>query len=114
MMTITLRIFFILVSIVSMISMIRKIRKSKMQIEYTIFWIIVAGLLIIIAIFPQIAMFFSELLGFQTPANFVFAFTIFILFIKVFMMTVEISTLEAKIKELTQKMALNIKNSEEK
>ena len=42
MMTTTLRIALILVSVATMVLMMRKIRQSKVQIESTIFWIVLA------------------------------------------------------------------------
>ena len=42
----------------------------------------------------------------QLPVNFVFMVFIFILLVKLFMMTIELSTLENKVKDLTQELAL--------
>jgi hypothetical protein len=52
--------------------------------------------------------------GIQSPANMVFLFVIFILLIKTFNLTLEISQLQYKIQELVQKIALdeNKKNKE--
>ena len=49
---------------------------------------------------------FTRLLGMQLPVNFVFMVFIFILLVKLFMMTIELSTLENKVKDLTQELAL--------
>ena len=86
--------------------MIKKVRKSKLQIEYTVFWIIFGVLLIIISLFPQIMYFIAKVVGVQSPVNLVLTFIIFILVLKIFMMTTEISELEVKIKELVEEMAL--------
>lgn len=105
-MSLGLRIILIILAVITMFSMFSKIRKSQMLIDYTIFWILFSILLVILAIFPQIAFWASSLIGIQSPANFVFALILFILLIKNFMSTIEISTLKTKIKELTQKIAL--------
>ena len=45
----------------------------------------------------------------QLPVNFIFLFFIFVLLVKMFLMTIELSTLENKVKDLTQELALEEK-----
>ncbi len=113
MMTITLRAALILVSVGTLFLMMRKIRQSKVQIENAIFWIILALVLVIISIFPSVADFASHLVGIYATTNFLFVSAIFILIVKIFYMTIHISQLETKIKELAQQMALIEKIREE-
>ena len=113
MMTVTLRLALILVSVGTLFLMMRKIRQSKVQIENAIFWILLALVLVTFSIFPSVADFASHLLGIYATTNFLFVFAIFILIVKVFYMTIHISQLETKIKELTQQMALADKLKEE-
>ena len=91
-MTPVFRIILIVVSILSTWYILKKIRQSKLQIEY--------------AMFPWLVSLFTRLLGMQLPVNFVFMVFIFILLVKLFMMTIELSTLENKVKDLTQELAL--------
>lgn len=63
-------------------------------------------MLVIISLFPWLVSLFTRLLGMQLPVNFVFMVFIFILLVKLFMMTIELSTLENKVKDLTQELAL--------
>ena len=113
MMTMKLRIALILVSLATFCLIIRKIRHSKVQIESAIFWILLALVLVIYSIFPQVADFCASLLGIYATTNFLFLFAIFILIVKVFHMTIHISQLESKLKELVQQMALEEKKHEE-
>lgn len=101
-----LRIVLIIASILMLGYMIRKVRKSKVQIEKTVFWIGFGVFIIIISIFPQIMYWASRLLGIQSPVNFVWITIIFILLVKQFMMTLEISQLETKVRELVEELAL--------
>ena len=105
-MTPVFRIILIVVSILSTWYILKKIRQSKLQIEYAIFWIIFSGVLVIISLFPWLVSLFTRLLGMQLPVNFVFMVFIFILLVKLFMMTIELSTQENKVKDLTQELAL--------
>lgn len=106
MMTITLRAALILVSVATFFQMMREIRQSKVQIESAIFWIVLAMVLVVFSVFTQAADFIAHCLGIYSTANFLFLFAIFVLILKVFYMTIHISQLETKIKELVQKMAL--------
>ncbi len=115
-MSIVLRILLILFSFITMISMIKKIRSSKVQIEYSIFWILFSVGIIVIAVFPQIVTELAELIGVQSPVNMIFLIIIFILIVRLFQLTVQISQLEYKLKELVQKIAIlsSDKNNETK
>ena len=108
-MTPVFRIILIVVSILSTWYILKKIRQSKLQTEYAIFWIIFSGVLVIISLFPWLVSLFTRLLGMQLPVNFVFMVFIFILLVKLFMMTIELSALENKVKDLTQELALEEK-----
>lgn len=108
-----LRVLLIGISIITLLSMMKKIRKSKLQIEYAIFWVCFAGGLIVIAIFPEIIYTLAKLVGVASPVNAVYLIIIFVLLLKMFYQTIEISQLEYKIQELVQKIALRDKEDEE-
>lgn len=112
-MPIVLRVILIASSLAMLAFVIRKVKKSKMQIEYTVFWVLFGVLLLFISLVPKIVYFFAKLIGIQSPTNLVLAFIIFILVIKQFLMTIEISQLEVKIKELVEEIALKDKEKEE-
>ena len=110
-MSITLRIFLIALSVLSLGYIIKKIRYSKMQIEYALFWIVLSILFIILAVFPSIAYRATEMLGVMSTANVIFLVIIGILLLKVFMMTIEISVLENKVRDLVQQLGIDEKNN---
>lgn len=111
-MTIIVRSLLIAFSILTCISVIRRIRKSRMQIDDAVFWVIFSGMLIMLAIFPQIMYILSHITGIQSPANLIFLMIIFVLILKSFSMSVKISILESKIIKLVQEMALKEKESQ--
>lgn len=108
-MSITLRIFLVVMAILSMVYIVWRIRHSKMQIEYAIFWIILAIIGIIMSAIPETVYWMTNILGVQSPANLVYLFIIAVLLLKVFMMTIELSSLESKVKDLVQQIAINEK-----
>lgn len=105
-MTVMLRICLIGASIFTMMLMMHKIRRSKVQIEDSIFWVLFALILILFSVFPQVAYWLSDLVGTSAPSNFIFTLVIFLLLMKVFSMTIRISQMEARLRELVQKIAL--------
>lgn len=113
-MSIALRVLLIGMSVLSLFYVIWKIRHSKMQIEYAIFWILLSFIMIIMSVFPGIVYWITSALRMLSPANVVYLFIITVLLIKSFMMTVEISKLEDKVKDLVQQIAINEKLEEEK
>lgn len=102
-----LRLVLCLVSIMVTVYIIKRIRQSKLQIEYTLFWFFLCVMLIVISAFPEVAYFGSQMLGMMSPINMVFIIIIFLLMLKVFFMTIQLSELENKVKELVQKIALD-------
>ena len=113
MMTGMLRVVLIVVSLTTMAYMMHKIRQAKVQIEAALFWGIFSLVLVVFAIFPPAADACARLLGIYSTPNFLFLSMIFLLMVKIFSMTIHISQLEEKQKELIQKMALDQKESEE-
>lgn len=103
------RVLLIVVSLLTTFYILKKIRQSKLQIEYAIFWILFAGVLIVFSLFPWLVSMLTRLIGMQLPVNFIFMFFIFVLLVKMFLMTIELSALENKVKDLTQELALEEK-----
>jgi len=108
-----LKISLIIVCIMTFYYTLRKIRKSQMQIEDSLFWILISIVLVIISIFPWIADFMAKFLGIGATVNFVFLAMIFILLIKVFMLSLKVSQLEERIKNLVQRIAIKEYEKEE-
>ena len=104
-MSIALRVLLIIVSVMNTLNILRRIRKSKLQIDYSIFWLVFSMILIVIAVFPQIVIKLAQIIGFQSPANMVFLLVIFALMFKSFQSTLEISQLQYKIEDNRQKYA---------
>lgn len=105
-MTISFRIILALVSIITCWFVLRKIRKTQMQIEDALYWILVSIGLVLLSIFPQIVTFFSDLIGVESDTNFVFLVMIFVVLIKLFFLSLNISQLKCKLKTLIQEQAL--------
>ena len=105
-MSLTLRILCIIGSAVMFLFITSNVRKKRVQIEDSLFWVLLAGALLLVAIFPWLATSLSQLLGFLAPSNFVFAVVIAILLAKLFSLTTEVSSLKHRVNELAQEEGL--------
>ena len=63
MISLMFRIALICGSLITAGYMVKKIRQSKLQIEYSIFWMLFAASLVILSIFPEITIYGASLLG---------------------------------------------------
>ena len=99
-MTLSLKVVLIVISILTCFYIARKLRKSQMNINDTVFWIFFAIVLV--------------LLRFQADVNFVFVVVIFLLILRVFVMSIKISVLEDKLRNLTEEIAVRNNMSEKK
>lgn len=113
-MAISLRVLLVLASIFTFWYIARKLKKSQIQVMDTVFWLILSLGFIILAIFPQIAIGLAEVLGVQSPVNFVYLVMIFVLLIRCFLLAVRVSFLEDKVRKLVEEIALRENLDKEK
>ena len=77
-----------------------------MRLEDSLFWLCFAVLLLIVSIFPGIFYLLSSIAGTMSVSNFVFLFFIFVLLIECFTLSVRVSQLDTKLRNLTQQLAI--------
>ncbi len=105
-MSIPLRVVLVIASLLVVAWVLSKIRKKQLHIDDSLYWIISSCLLVVVSVFPQIAFFFSEMLGIHDATNFVFLVVIFIVLIKLFKLAIELSVQKQRLNTLVQKLAL--------
>ena len=108
-----LRILLIVSAVLLLIFMLKRIRYAKLKIEYAVFWIAFAAVLVIMGVFLQLCYIISDFIGFQSPISMVFLIIIFVMIVKMFFMTLEISNLENKVDNLTQQIAIDRKQDKD-
>ena len=101
-MSTSLRVILFVASLCVFFFIMKKIKKAKLKIEYAVSSI----LLLILSIFPQIAYFFADICGIKSPVNFIFLFSIMVLFVHNFYLTLRISNLDNMINSLTEEIAV--------
>lgn len=106
-MTLVFRIILICLSLITAFYVLRRIRKEQLNIDDAIFWIIAAFGLLVLSIFPGIVKWAANLVGVYSEINFIFAAFIFVLILKLFKLTVELSQLKHKLQTLVQEYAVD-------
>ncbi len=100
-------------SVFTFLFAMKLIRKSTVRIEDTLFWIVFCLILILLSIFPRSLYNIAYALGFQSPINLVYLVIIFVLIVNQFLMTLKISRLTIKQKELVQAIAITAKEKKD-
>ena len=106
-----IRVCLIVGSLITAAYVLRRVRHAKVQIEDTIFWLLFSAALLVLAFFPGIAYWASNL-GFQSPINFVYVVIIFLLLAKLFLLSIRVSQLDSRLRILTEQVALNQEKQE--
>lgn len=112
-MSLTLRIFLIVCSVLSVIYTLRKIRKAQLNIDDSIYWIVVSILLLVMSVFPNLVDWAARLFGFVGTVNFVFFVMIFAVIVKLFQVSIDLSISKHRLNLLIQKIALLNKEAED-
>ncbi|WP_082629926.1 DUF2304 domain-containing protein [Olsenella massiliensis] len=113
MLPLQLRLLLVLGALLAFVVISNRVRRERILVEDAIFWMVLAAVLVVLAIFPQIAVMASQALGFMSASNFVFLAVIVLLFWKAFTNASEISRLKDKVNELAQEIALERLEHEE-
>ena len=108
-----LRVCLILGSFFTAGYVLRRVRQARVQIEDTIYWLALSAVLLLVAVFPGIAYWASDLLGFVSPINCVYLIVIFLLLARQFSLSIRVSQLDSRLRILTERIALNQQRQEQ-
>lgn len=96
-------IIFILFIIVLIIVLVKR---EKISIKYSLVWLFPCVLMLIFVLIPGFLSFITNLLGFQTASNMIFALLIGFLIVVTIALTVIVSKQKEKIRLLIQEISL--------
>jgi hypothetical protein len=82
------------------------LRTRRIREKYAAIWILLTVSVIVLAVFPQLAFWVSDLVGVQTPVNLVFALAIVVLLAVCIQLSTEVSNLEEETRTLAEEIAL--------
>ncbi|KQX51921.1 DUF2304 domain-containing protein [Paenibacillus sp. Root444D2] len=107
MISIKLQIFLVIIVILGLLMLINMIVKYKLELKYSLLWMLFSITTIILALFPGISLIISDWLGIEKPVNAIFLLGILLIMVILFSLTLTISNTQNKIKQLTQEVGIN-------
>lgn len=100
------RVILAIVVIVAFYYMFRLIIKGMLQLKYSLLWMVLGIILLILALFPWLLDYTSKFIGVFSPTNALFFFGFAFTLPVIFSLSMAISKLSTKIKDLAQELAL--------
>ena len=113
-MSTNLIIVSILFSVFIIVSILVLLRKKKVNIKYSLIWIILFLILLIATIIPGFLVCITHLLGFKTASNMVFSLILAVLVVISITLTMIVSQQDKKIRLLIQEVSILKKDKNEK
>lgn len=105
-MTIQLRIVLFILIILALILFFHRIKNQKLALQYSLSWLVLLAILLIVVLFPNLLYYFSNAVGIELPINMIFFLGFLFTLLIIYNLTVAISKMSNEIKDLTQKLAL--------
>lgn len=91
---------------------INMIRNKRLELKYALSWLLVGVSILILDIFPHLTTWLSHFLGIASPVNMLFFLGFCFSLIIIFVLTVAVSRMSTRIKQLAQELALLRKEGE--
>ncbi|QOT09876.1 DUF2304 domain-containing protein [Paenibacillus sp. JNUCC32] len=106
MISLHLQLGLIVLNIGLLFLLLESIRKYKLELKYTLMWLILNSASLVVAIFPKILFFISDNIYIETPVNALYLLSFVVVFIILYSNTVIISQLSNQTRKLTQEVGL--------
>ena len=102
-----LQIVSAIILVIGLLIIVSMIKKRSLELKYALSWLAVIVLLILVDLFPPILNFLSYIFGIATPVNTLFVLGFCFALVLIFVLTVAVSKLSDKVRQLAQTVALN-------
>jgi len=113
-MALNLRLFLIIASIVLFLIVSYNVVKNKLLVKYSLLWILLSLILILLSTFPKLSFIFSNFLGFEKTSNFIFLVIMAIIILICLSYSITLSNMNKKLIKIVQAMAIEEKESRSK
>ena len=94
-MSLTLRIGLIVLSLIFIVYVFNNVNKRKLQLQFSLIWLLIALAIIVIAVFPQIVYFAAKFIGIEVSSNLVYLIAIITLMFILINLTMKISKMSS-------------------
>jgi len=102
----TAQILGVIASLLTFVFVFWLLRRGSLQEKYAVLWLGVSGVALVLALFPGILRWVTDLLRVETPSNLLFFVTIVLLLLVAVQLSYELSRHEARIRRLAEEVAL--------
>jgi hypothetical protein len=99
-------IFAVSVCAILLIALVQLLRTRRIREKYAGIWIIVALGVAVLGAFPNIAVSLARLVGVEVPVNLVFSGALVVLLVVCVQLSVGVSSLDEKVRTLTEEIAI--------
>ncbi|WP_019424795.1 DUF2304 domain-containing protein [Paenibacillus sp. OSY-SE] len=106
MISLKLQVILIIASVICALILFNLIKKYRLELKYTMLWLILMFIILNLAIFPGLIRLLAKAMGIELPVNALFLLVSFSSFAILFSMTITASRSATKIKELSQELGL--------
>lgn len=106
MLTTKFQIILIVGIVLLLLFILNMIRKRKLELKYSLVWLIVLVFLLVIACMPEKLQEIANALGIYSPVNMIFFLGFVFSLVIIFVLTVTVSRLSARIRRLAQIVAM--------
>lgn len=113
-MNIKFQIIVAIIIIIALCVIINMIRAKRLELRYALAWLIVGVGTLILDFFPNMMNWLAHKLGIASPVNMLFFFGFCFSLMIIFVLTVAVSRMSIRIKELAQQLALHEKDNVDK
>lgn len=113
-MNLRIQIIIAIVIIIALIVIINMIRKKALELRYALTWLGVGAVVLVLDVFPEIMGWLARIMGITLPSNMLFFLGFCFSLTIIFGLTIAVSRMSIRIKNLTQEMALYMKREEDR
>ncbi len=105
-MNVRIQIIVAVIIIVALFVIVNMIRKKRLELRYALAWLMVGVGTLILDCFPNLMNWLSKKLGIASPVNMLFFLGFCFALMIIFVLTVSVSRMSIRIKQLAQELAL--------
>ena len=105
-MTDRLQVFVVILGLIMFFGIIELVRRRKLKEEYSFIWLITGFFFVLFAVWSDILVIVSQILGIALPVNTLFFMAIIFIFLLCLYFSLRISALSTQVKNLAQQLAM--------
>ncbi len=101
-----LKIFILVCGLLFTVTIIRLLIKKRISESNSIIWLIGSFAILVLSLIPEVLQVIADIVGIDYPPSLLFLLSILLLLLIVFSQSVQISLLNDRVREMTQRIAL--------